>query len=404
MSTQRASGLTVAVVGLGFGQDFVPLYLSHPDVARVVLVEPDAERLREVGERFAVTDRYADVAQALDDPSVDAVHVLAPVHFHADLSVAVLEAGKHCACAVPMATSLADIDRILAAQAVSGTSYMMMETSVYGREYLTVDEIYRQGEIGALTLYRGFHIQNLDGYPAYWQGYPPMHYLTHALSPVLAMLDTTVASVQSQGAGRLTPERTAGHFDNPFPTEVGLFRLVGSDALVDITMSFFQTARSYIEGFALYGDRGGIEWPVDNEGDLTRFDLSPPAPGARGNPIVTSALSPREHPELLPRELAQFVVPSSVQLPGMSAPATVNAAHGGSHPHLVAEFVASIVDGRPARVDARRAAEWTAPGICAHESALADGATMAVPRYDRWPARPIPPSDGESDLSVEPRS
>jgi hypothetical protein len=31
-------------------------------------------------------------------------------------------------------------------------------------------------------------------------------------------------------------------------------------------MSFFQTARSYVEGFALYGDRRGIEWPIDNEG------------------------------------------------------------------------------------------------------------------------------------------
>ncbi len=375
-------GLTIAVVGLGFGQDFVPIYLSHPDVARVVLVEPDADRLREVGDRFAVPDRYADVQQALGDPSIDAVHILAPVHFHADLSVAVLEAGKHCACAVPMATSLADIDRIIAAQAASRTSYMMMETSAYGREFLTVDEIYRRGELGELTLYRGFHIQNLDGYPAYWQGYPPMHYLTHALSPVLALLDTTVETVQSQGAGRLTPERTAGHFDNPFPTEVGLFRLAGSEVLVDITMSFFQTARSYIEGFALYGDLGGIEWPDDNEGDLTRFDLSPPPPGARGNVIRTSPLPPRNFPQLLPAELAQFVLPSQVQLPGMRAPALVNAQHGGSHPHLVAEFVASIVQDRPARIDARRSAQWTAPGICAHDSALANGTTIHVPQYD----------------------
>lgn len=379
-----AAGLTVAVVGLGFGQDFVPIYLSHPDVARVVLVEPDVDRLQEVGDRFAVSDRYTDVRDALADPTIDAVHVLAPVHFHADLSVAVLEAGLHCACAVPMATSLADIDRIVAAQAASGTSYMMMETSVYGREYLTVEELYRGGEIGVPTLYRGFHIQNLDGYPAYWQGYPPMHYLTHALSPALALLDTTVESIQAQGAGRLTPERTAGNFDNPFPTEVGLFRLAGSDALVDITMSFFQTARSYIEGFALYGDRGGVEWPVDNEGDLTRFDLSPPAPGTRGNLIATSALPQRNYPQLLPAELAQFVLPSEVQLPGMAAPTPVNAQHGGSHPHLVAEFVASIVEGRPARVDAARAAEWTAPGICAHQSALAGGTTIQVPTYGRF--------------------
>ena len=375
------AGLTVAVVGLGFGQDFVPIYASHPDVDRVVLVDPDAERLAGTGARFAIADRRTDIQQVLDDPGVDAVHILAPVHLHADLSVAVLEAGLHCACAVPMATSLADIDRIIAAQAAAGTSYMMMETSVYGREYLSVEQLYRGGEIGDLTLYRGFHIQNLDGFPAYWQGYPPMHYLTHALSPVLALLDTTVATVQSQGAGRLTPERTVGGFDNPFPTEVGLFRLHDSDALVDITMSFFQTARSYIEGFALYGDRGGIEWPIDNDGDLTRFEMSGPAPGTRGNAVRTRPLTPRTFPELLPAELAQFVTASEVLLPGMTEPAPVTAAHGGSHPYLVDEFVASIVADRPARVDVHRSAAWTAPGICAHDSALAGGTLVEVPHY-----------------------
>ncbi len=376
-----SAGLSVAVVGLGFGQDFVPIYASHPDVDRVVLVDVDPARLAEVGDRFGLTDRSTDVAEVLADPGVDAVHVLAPVALHADLSVAVLQAGKHCACAVPMATSLVDIDRIVAAQRASGTSYMMMETSVYGREYLTVAEIYRRGELGTPTLYRGFHLQNLDGFPTYWQGYPPMHYLTHALSPVLALLYTRVETVQSQGAGRLTPERSVGGFDNPFPTEVWLFRLAGSDVLVDITMSFFQVARSYIEGFALYGDRAGVEWPVDNEGDLTRFDLGPPAPGTRGNHVVTTALAPRDFPELLPPELARFVAPSEVLLPGMGAPAAVSAVHGGSHPHLVAEFIGSIVEGRPARVDAARSAEWTAPGVCAHESALAGGAAVQVPQY-----------------------
>lgn len=374
-------GLTIAVVGLGFGQDFVPIYLSHPAVTRVVLVEPDSARLSEAAARFAVADTYPDIEGALADRSIDAVHVLAPVHFHAELAVAVLQAGKHCACAVPMATSLSDIDRIIAAETASGKNYMMMETSVFGREYLSVDDMYRKGEIGEITLYRGFHIQNLDGYPSYWQGYPPMHYLTHALSPALAMLDTTVASVQCQGAGRLTPDRRAGDFDNPFPAEVGLFRLVGSDALVDITMSFFQTARDYVEGFSLYGEHCGIEWPPDNEGDLLRYDMHPPAEGGRGNVIESSSMAARDFADRLPVELAQFTRVCELQLPGMPTPVTVGAHHGGSHPHLVAEFVASIVEHRPTAVDAKRAAQWTAPGICAHESAMAGGEHVHVPSY-----------------------
>lgn len=374
-------GLTIALVGLGFGREFVPIYASHPDVTRVVLVDPDEERLHDVAERFGVRGSYSDFGGALNDPEIDAVHILTPVHFHADLSVAVLNAGKHCACAVPMATSLVDIDRVLVAQEASQRNYMMMETSVYGREYLTVEDMYRHGDMGSLTLYRGVHIQNLDGFPAYWQGYPPMHYLTHALSPALALLETTVLNVQCRGAGRLTTGRTAGNFDNPFPAEVGLFRLEGSDALVDIMVAFFQTARPYIEGFAVYGEKRGIEWPQDNEGDMTRYDMFPPAVDQRGNVVQSSALTPRDFSGRLPSEIRKFTHRSEVLLPGMSTLVTIDAHHGGSHPHLVHEFVRSIVENRQPRVNARRAAQWTAPGICAHASALTDGNTVWVPNY-----------------------
>jgi len=65
----------------------------------------------------------------------------------------------------------------------------------------------------------------------------------------------------------------------------------------------------------------------------------------------------------------------------MAAPVHVRAEHSGSHPFLVHEFLSSIVEDRPARVDAVRAAEWTAPGICAHRSALLDGERVRVPTY-----------------------
>jgi predicted dehydrogenase len=375
------AGLVVAVAGLGFGAEFVPIYLSHPDVETVVLVDPDDKRRRALAGRYGLPAGHADVAGALADPAVDAVHVFAPVHTHADLTVAALDAGKHVACAVPMATTLEDLDRIIAAQQASGRNYMMMETTVFAREYLAVEEMHRAGELGELTLYRGYHIQNLDGFPTYWQGFPPMHYVTHALSPILGLLDTTVASVQAHGAGRLADHRRTGGFDNPFPTEMGLFRLRDSDVLADVQMSFSQTARSYIEGFSIYGDRRGVEWPIDNEGELTVFDMFGPADGRRGNRVETSSLTAPDRIERLPEPLRRFVRPTEVRLPGMPDTVRVGADHGGSHPFLVDEFVRSIVDDRPPRIDAQRAAAWTAPGICAHVSALAEGVTVQVPDY-----------------------
>jgi len=376
-----SGALTVAVVGLGFGADFVPIYLSHPDIERVVIVDPDDARRAHVATAYGLGGGYRDLSEAIADPGVDAVHILTPVFLHADMVVAALEAGKHVACAVPMATTLEDIDRIIAAQRASRRNYMMMETTVYAREYFAVSAMKDAGELGALTLYRGYHIQNLDGFPVYWQGFPPMHYVTHALAPVLALEETSVAEVSARGAGTLPDHRKAGSFDNPFPAEVGLFSLRGSDTLVDITMAFFQTARSYVEGFSLYGEHRGVEWPIDNEGPLTVFDMTAPPEGGRGNPVATTTLDAPDVVDELPESIRQFVRPSTVHLPGMPAPVEVGAHHGGSHPFLVHEFVRSIVEERAPFVDARRAAEWTAPGICAHISALEGGRAVAVPDY-----------------------
>lgn len=55
--------------------------------------------------------------------------------------------------------------------------------------------------------------------------------------------------------------------------------------------------------------------------------------------------------------------------------------HGGSHPHLVHEFVSSIVEGRKPTIDAVTAANWTASGICAHESAMRGGDAVEVPEF-----------------------
>lgn len=375
------TGVTIAIAGLGFGQEFVPIYLSHPDVNTVVLVEPDNDRRTDVARRYNLGTGYAELSEALNDDAIDAVHILSPVHTHADLTVASLEAGKHVASAVPMATTLEDLDRIIATQQHVQRNYMMMETTVFAREFRYINRIYQRGDMGPLTLYRGFHIQQLDGFPKYWQGFPPMHYVTHALSPALALLNTSAQSVHCHGAGTLTPGRRTGGFHNTYPTEVGLFTLRDSDVLADITMSFFQTARTYIEGFALYGEKLGAEWPTDNQGPLTIHDMTAPVNGIRGNHVTQRDVEPENIVQPLPEPLKKFVRPTTIELPGMPQPATVGADHGGSHPFLANEFIASIVEDRAPTINAHTAARWTAPGICAHQSAMSNGTEINVPNY-----------------------
>lgn len=382
----RAGQVNIAVVGLGFGEDFLPIYQAHPAVDRIALVDTSQARLDEVGERYGIADRYEKYEDMLASPIWDAVHVLAPVSFHADYALAALGAGKHCACAVPMATTIDGLRAIVEAQASTGKNYMMMETSAYGREYLLSKHLYDTGALGALSYYEGFHIQNLDGYPEYWRGFPPMHYSTHALSPVLALTGSRVRRVTAHGSGRLTDDRRNAAFDNPFPTEIGLFTLDRSDAVASVTMSFFQTARSYSEGFRLYGEEMSLEWPALEDEPMRVFRLQPPDPdqpatGLRGRRSKVQEAEFLDPVTLLPAMLASFADDFTVT-PVDGAPSFVKKAeHGGSHPYLVHEFVSSILEGRRPAIDAIRSAEWTAPGICAHQSALRGGEPVEVPDF-----------------------
>ena len=71
--------VTVAVVGLGFGADFVPLYLSHPDVERVVPVDPDDVRREWLARTYGLDPGTGELREVLADPEVDAVHLLTPI-------------------------------------------------------------------------------------------------------------------------------------------------------------------------------------------------------------------------------------------------------------------------------------------------------------------------------------
>ena len=357
----------MALTGLHFGSEFVPIYQRHPDVREVVLCDSDQNRLNEVGDRFGVRRRFADLDGLLGTPDVDAVHLVTPLPFHADQTVRVLQAGKHCACAVCMGVSLEELQRILEAQRTTGKNYMMMETVVYSREFLFVKALYEAGELGELTFLRGVYFQDVEGYPAYWRSVPPMHYATHAVAPLLALAGTRATRVNCLGSGLLSP-RLHQPGANPFRLETGLFRLANTPVAAEVTRSWFETARPYIEGFHIYGTKQSFEWSQLWDEKPALFTLSEEVTPF-GRPVAAERVDVPDYADRLPEAIREFTRYET------------GGAHGGSHPHLVHEFVRSIVEGRPPAIDAVTAAHWTAPGICAHESALQDGEAVTIPAF-----------------------
>jgi predicted dehydrogenase len=153
MSAER---IKVAVVGLGYW---------GPNLARNFDALPDAE-LRwicdgspDARERWSAAFRNAratdDLAEVLADSETDAVILATPVPTHADLAVRCLEAGKHCMVEKPMAQSVSDAERVVAAARESGKTMMVGHLLEYHPGVVSLKRLADEGELGALRYIYG---------------------------------------------------------------------------------------------------------------------------------------------------------------------------------------------------------------------------------------------------------
>jgi predicted dehydrogenase len=278
-----------------------------------------------------------------------------------------------------MATTLEELAAIVAAERRSGRNYMMMETAVYTYHCLSVQELLQQDVIGRVQFLRGAHYQDMENWPDYWMGLPPMHYATHAISPLLALSKAKAKRVHCFGSGVMR-EDLRRRYHNPFPVETAIFQLDRDDLAAEATRSLFHTAREYGELFTVYGEKATFEWHLEQE--MPVLYRMGPLERQRGRTVTRESFIPGDYSHRLPGAIQHFsrhVVIPDPKNPHQSL--LQGGGHHGSHPHLVHEFVRSILEARPSAIDAATAANWTAAGICAHESALRGGAAVDVPAF-----------------------
>lgn len=251
--------LRVALVGVSFGAEFIPIYLKHPDVDSLVLVDTNEKLLNAVGDKFLLEERLTDFNAMLEDKTIDAVHLVTPPATHAPLSIQVMNAGKHCACTIPMGMSIDELYQVIDARKRSGKHYMFMETSVYGREFLYVKNLYEKGELGRIQFMRCAHYQDMEGWPDYWLGFPPLMHPTHAVAPCLMLLGKRPETVYCKGSGKVRKEVEAP-YGCPYAFESALISLKDSDVSIEMARFLYHVARGYTESFNIYGERKSFEW------------------------------------------------------------------------------------------------------------------------------------------------
>jgi predicted dehydrogenase len=372
-----------AIVGLGFGAEFIPIYQKHPGVHLAAVCRRNQEELHRIGDMFGIEKRYTHFEEVLSDPAIDFVHINSPIGDHARMSIAALQAGKHVMCTVPMATTIAECEQICQLVADTGLRYMMAETVVYSREFLFIKQMYERGEFGEIQYLQASHPQDMDGWPEYWQRMIPMHYATHVVSPVLGLMNSHAEYVSCFGSGRVRDD-IREKSGNPFAVQSCHIKLADSDVSAHIWRFLYDTARQYRESFDVYGSKKSFEWSlIEGESHILHTAKRP-------EPEIAERIEIPDFAHLLPAEIRPFTR-SIVDVDHLSF--LQGSGHGGSHPHLVNEFVQALAEDRDPWPNAITSANWTCVGILAHESALEGGIIRHLPDFTQTSSTRIDPRE-----------
>jgi hypothetical protein len=93
----RTNGrINVAIVGLGFGAEFIPIYQKHPRADIHAICRRNKAELDKIGDVFGIGKRYTDYGELLKDPEIDFVHINSPIPDHGSMSIA----APSCICLI----------------------------------------------------------------------------------------------------------------------------------------------------------------------------------------------------------------------------------------------------------------------------------------------------------------
>ena len=166
--TPHAAGrrLGVAVVGLGRLSltQILPAFAQSGNVRVTALVSGDPAKARVVAAQYDVPKNglydYKTFDTIKQNPDVDIVYIVLPNALHAEFTVRAAAAGKHVLCEKPMATSVADAQRMVDACKKASRKLMIAYRCQYLPEYRELIRLTRAQIYGPVRLIEACNGQN----------------------------------------------------------------------------------------------------------------------------------------------------------------------------------------------------------------------------------------------------
>ncbi len=271
--------LKVGVIGVGgIANTHFPGWKDSEHAELVALAEPVPAVLERVGKAQEVTRLYENPQDLINDPNIDIVDICTPNAYHAPLSIAALEAGKHVICEKPLAPTPDDIKKMIAARDKSGKLLMTAQHFRFQGSARALKKEIDSGILGSVYHARswmlrrswapvrpGFIMKKHSG------GGPCIDIGVHILDLTLWMM------------GNPKPVSVTGVAGAPLAKRAGAFSTWGGDIPPEYDVEDYASAFVRFENGAslilevswllhhktngedmqmwLYGDKAGAHWP-----------------------------------------------------------------------------------------------------------------------------------------------
>ena len=158
-STVRAEQppIRLGIAGLGLAGAFmIRAAAAHPRIALCAAMDP-LPRPREAFARQFDAPVYSDFHDLCREPSVEAIYISSPHRFHADQAVEAMDHGKHVLVEKPLALTLAECDKIIAAADRTGLHLIVGHTHAFDPNIREMHRIIASGELGRLGMILTFN-------------------------------------------------------------------------------------------------------------------------------------------------------------------------------------------------------------------------------------------------------
>jgi predicted dehydrogenase len=194
----------VAVVGCGYwGPNLIRNFSSLSECKVRLVCDVDKDRLAHMRTLYPEVETTSQFDHIVNNAEIDAVAIATPVCFHFEMARRSLQAGKHTFIEKPMASSVAECEKLGELAEKQNLALMVGHTFIYSQSVRKIRQIVNSGDLGEIQyissrrLNLGLFQKDIN---VAWDLAP------HDISIILYIMNEEPVSVNCQGKAHIAPD------------------------------------------------------------------------------------------------------------------------------------------------------------------------------------------------------